>query len=120
MKSLSKLRCYSRLLFLGLLSVVLWSGVQAGDAGAAYLVKPFTIAVLPDTQVYCEEEENTHLFERQVQWILDNAKQKNIVFMSHLGDVVDNGRDADQWSRAMGALQPSPAAECAPLLHCAR
>lgn len=72
----------------------------------AYLVKPFTIAFVPDTQVYSEETENTHVFKRQIDWLLKNAVRRNIVFVSHLGDVVDNGTDRGQWRRAMRCLEP--------------
>jgi len=78
---------------------------QVGVTNAA-LTKPFTIALIPDTQIYAEETENTHLFRRQIQWVLQNAERKNIVFVSHLGDVVDNGTDVGQWNRAMRCLNP--------------
>ncbi|MFZ2446880.1 MAG: metallophosphoesterase [Syntrophobacteraceae bacterium] len=76
------------------------------DDGKAFLVKPFTLAFIPDTQVYSEEAENTHLFRRQINWLLNNAESKNIVFVGHLGDVVDNGTDPLQWQRAMRCLNP--------------
>jgi predicted phosphodiesterase len=68
------------------------------------LDQPFTIAALPDTQVYAEE--NQPAFKEQVDWVLANAKAKNIVFVTHLGDVVDNGTDEVQWANAMAALDP--------------
>jgi len=68
------------------------------------LSKPFTIAAIPDTQVYSEE--NNPGFAVQIDWILDNAASRNIVFATHLGDVVDNGTDAGQWENAMYALEP--------------
>ncbi|MHB8771546.1 MAG: alkaline phosphatase [Syntrophales bacterium] len=68
------------------------------------LAKPFTIAALPDTQVYAEE--GLIEFQKQIEWVLDNAAGQNIVFVTHLGDVVDNGTDVDQWSNAMEALDP--------------
>ncbi len=78
---------------------------KAANAKAARaLTKPFTIAVLPDTQVYAEE--NLIEFKKQVDWVLDNAASQNIVFVTHLGDVVDNGIDRAQWTNAMAALDP--------------
>ena len=68
------------------------------------LSQPFTIAAIPDTQVYAEE--NNPGFQKQVEWILANATDQNIVFVTHLGDVVDNGTDGTQWANAMTALNP--------------
>jgi hypothetical protein len=68
------------------------------------LTKPFTIVAIPDTQVYSEEGDPG--FRKQVDWILANAITENIVFATHLGDVVDNGTDAEQWTNAMSALDP--------------
>jgi hypothetical protein len=68
------------------------------------LETPFTIAAIPDTQVYSEEGDPG--FQKQVEWLLANAKAKNIVFVTHLGDVVDNGTDPEQWTNAMTALDP--------------
>jgi hypothetical protein len=82
---------------------------SAGEKNAAQLralARPFTIVAIPDTQVYAEEVDNTHTFKRQVEWILANRTSQNIVLATHLGDVVDNGEDPGQWSRAMVALQP--------------
>ncbi len=68
------------------------------------LSKPFTIAALPDTQVYAED--NLIEFQKQIDWLLANYRSKNIKFVAHLGDVVDNGTDLEQWDVAMGALEP--------------
>jgi hypothetical protein len=68
------------------------------------LTKPFTIVAIPDTQVYSEEGDPG--FAKQVDWVLANAIKQNIVFVTHLGDVVDNGTDGEQWTNAMAALNP--------------
>jgi predicted phosphodiesterase len=68
------------------------------------LTEPFTIVALPDTQIYAAEEEPA--FAKQVEWVLANAEDKNIVFVTHLGDVVDDGTDEAQWEFAMAALRP--------------
>jgi predicted phosphodiesterase len=76
----------------------------AGLANSLNGLQPFTIAALPDTQVYSEDGELG--FAKQVEWVLENARKKNIVFVTHLGDVVDNGTDEAQWDNAMAALDP--------------
>ena len=52
-----------------------------------YNYENFTIIVLPDTQYYSESF--PAVFDNQTQWIADNIEQMNIVFVTHLGDVVD-------------------------------
>ncbi|HET9597399.1 MAG TPA: metallophosphoesterase, partial [Anaeromyxobacteraceae bacterium] len=73
---------------------------------ARELSTPFTIAVLPDTQMYSDDPALTVHFEKQVEWVLAQREALNIVFVTHLGDVVDIGTDPGQWERAMGALRP--------------
>jgi hypothetical protein len=81
----------------------------------------FTIAVLPDTQFYSRyatpaegQEFQTRYgtgiatpFNAQTQFIVNNAAKYNIVFTTHLGDLVDQSQpnmDA-QWSVADVAMQ---------------
>jgi predicted phosphodiesterase len=66
------------------------------------LSKPFTIAAIPDTQVYAED--NLIEFDKQIEWVMANAG--SLAFVAHLGDVIDNGTDEEQWANAMRALNP--------------
>lgn len=69
----------------------------------------FSIAVLPDTQHYRgrgskHEPESTAdvtnpVFEAYTQWIADNLERQRIVFVSHVGDIVDINESA-QWQVA--------------------
>jgi hypothetical protein len=68
----------------------------------AYDLENFTIIVLPDTQYYSEG--NPHIFENQTQWIVDNIDELNIVFVSHLGDLVDEWYTKDQWTVANSSM----------------
>ena len=55
--------------------------------------KNFTIISLPDTQYYTDIRHGgtpAH-FTAQTQWIADNKDSLNIVFVAHLGDVVQKG-----------------------------
>jgi hypothetical protein len=69
----------------------------------------FTIVVIPDTQHYtgrgCKGSlasdapvENAHL-AAQVEWILTNIKKENIVFVTHVGDIVEDNR-REEWTVA--------------------
>lgn len=76
-------------------------------ADAAYisgLTQAFTIAVLPDTQIYSSDGEPG--FAKQVEWLLENARSMNIVFVTHVGDVVNYSSDEAEWTNALNALAP--------------
>jgi hypothetical protein len=70
------------------------------------LTRPFTIAVLPDTQGYYKP--GYVGFAKQIKWLLAHAADKNIVFVSHLGDVIDGyqGSGPAQWAKALNILKP--------------
>jgi hypothetical protein len=62
----------------------------------------FTIIVLPDTQYYSRS--HPEIFENQTEWIVQNENQMNIVFVTHLGDVVNNYNEIYQWQNADNAM----------------
>ncbi len=77
---------------------VTFYGRQAPDNPPA----PFTIVVLPDTQFYSEIY--WEFFLAQTQWILDQREARNIAYVPHEGDIVDNADQASQWQNADYAL----------------
>jgi len=67
----------------------------------------FTVVALPDTQHYSENAAFPDypsgvagIFFAQTQWIVDNQTARNIQFVCHLGDIVENGPDIAQWQVA--------------------
>jgi hypothetical protein len=62
----------------------------------------FTIVVLPDTQYYSESHPG--IFKSQTDWIVQNENKMNIVFVTHLGDVVNNYNEIYQWQYADNAM----------------
>ena len=64
--------------------------------------KNFTIIVLPDTQFYSQNY--PQIFNNQTQWIADQAKNMNIVFVVHEGDIVNKYKIGEQWQNANAAL----------------
>jgi hypothetical protein len=62
----------------------------------------FTIAVIPDTQLYSESHPD--IFLAQTQWIADHAASENIVFVSHEGDLVNDPENMTQWANADQAM----------------
>jgi hypothetical protein len=63
----------------------------------------FTIIVLPDTQFYSRDFPK--IFAAQTAWIADSVSAYDIAFVTHVGDVVQDGsRDESQWQVADAAL----------------
>jgi len=64
----------------------------------------FTVAVLPDTQFYAQKYPDT--FHAQTAWIAANAVREKIVFVSHVGDVVESGGESrKEWQVAVAAFK---------------
>lgn len=77
----------------------------------------FTLVAIPDTQYYSEAsparantvtvEQLGGTFGAQTQWVVDNKRTRNIAFVSHMGDIVNNGNkngDPTEWQRASDAM----------------
>jgi len=58
----------------------------------------FTIIALPDTQHYSESYPD--IYTAQTQWIVQQKAARNIVFVTHEGDIVQNVSNATEWTRA--------------------
>lgn len=61
----------------------------------------FMVAIIPDTQIYAEQFPAT--FERHMQWLAERAAEYNIVFVSHVGDIVQDGDRPREWDAANAA-----------------
>lgn len=73
--------------------------------------EPFTIVAIPDTQNYlcsiCPLSDNKwhpETFPGQTQWIVDNKNNKNIAFVTHLGDIVETANQLIEWELADEAM----------------
>lgn len=84
--------------------------VSADDAEfASAPAGSFTIAVIPDTQAYrgrntkaepdSDKDVRNDVFKTIMDWIAKNRERQNIVFVSHVGDIVDKNVP-DQWDVA--------------------
>ena len=71
------------------LTVQFWGRVHKPD---------FTLVVLPDSKKYTTN--GLGIFNIQNQWIVDNRIAQNIVFVTSLGDVVDDFNVPQQWDVA--------------------
>lgn len=63
---------------------------------------PFSIVILPDTQHYTQTNhkyddlyEEFDAYSEQMRWILENRVDKNILFVAHVGDVIEGNQDRD-------------------------
>lgn len=63
----------------------------------------FTVAVLSDTQNYCEKFPD--IFHAQTRWIAENAGRERIVFVTHVGDIVQRGGVQSEWDVAVPAMR---------------
>lgn len=61
----------------------------------------FTVAVLPDTQYYCER--HPEILHAQTRWLAEHAAERRIAFALHLGDVT-NRNTPEQWAVAREAF----------------
>lgn len=70
--------------------------------------KKYTMVVIPDTQRYVSEsvydskepKPKKAMYSSQIDWIIQNKEQLNIVFVSHVGDVVDYIENKGDWQFA--------------------
>jgi hypothetical protein len=79
----------------------------------AQTTEPFTIAVLPDTQFYCDTRlklsskwgngDLRRYFFEQTRWVRDNRERLNIAFLVHEGDIVQTDAP-EEWAIAKEAM----------------
>ena len=55
----------------------------------------FTLVVMPDTQ--WASKQWPHLVEKMTEWIVEKREELNIRYVLHVGDMVQDGWDRDQW-----------------------
>jgi hypothetical protein len=82
--------------------IVSWYGKAVGTHGP-----DFTLVVLPDTQFYAAALRGgtPDMFTAQTQWIVNNKTARNIAYVAHLGDCVNQGNNATEWSNGDFALR---------------
>jgi len=69
----------------------------------------FSIAVLPDTQFYSSSLHGgvPAMFQSQTDWLVANRTNLNLKFVSHLGDITQNGQNGGnniEWRNATNAM----------------
>ncbi len=84
----------------GLLAILILSTCFAPATWAER--EPFSIVALPDTQFYSQTYPD--IFAVQTQWIRDHRDEYNIVYVAHLGDIVQYANETYQWFNAYDAI----------------
>jgi hypothetical protein len=86
------------------IDLLVWNSTQSfANYRAAVLEpgEPFTIAVLPDTQYMTNTYKTA--YTRMMQWIAEQAEERNIVLTLGLGDITNNNRP-EQWVTAVQGM----------------
>ncbi|NUU64160.1 Ig-like domain-containing protein [Paenibacillus agri] len=95
LKKASMVLCSLAILLPITLSPLAGSTVQKAQAATE---RTFKIAVLPDTQMYSRYK--PEIFDAQTDWIKKFQYSENIVFTTHLGDIVDRSTQEYEWKNA--------------------
>lgn len=95
-------------LFIALLLLMTFAPVATAELDPAP-EGSFTVAVIPDTQHYrgkgtksqpdSEDPVTNPNFQQLTPWIVENLESQRIVFVTHVGDIVDRNNH-DQWTIA--------------------
>ncbi len=70
----------------------------------------FTVVVIPDTQDYADggspsgDFTGQEVFHEMFQWVHDNREEQNIVFVTHVGDIVNRPNEREEWDVARAAI----------------
>ncbi|MBI5833342.1 MAG: metallophosphoesterase [Armatimonadetes bacterium] len=75
-----------------------------GVAAQLWAAESWTLALLPDTQNYCEKWP-AH-YEAQTRWLSEHARELRVPMAIHLGDIVNVGNSTAQWQVAEKAMAP--------------
>jgi hypothetical protein len=63
----------------------------------------WTIVIIPDTQHYTDNPTNAPIFTEITNWIVSQKDERNIRFVLHEGDIVENNSTVE-WDRARASL----------------
>jgi hypothetical protein len=64
--------------------------------------EPFSVVVLPDSQHYAQTF--PEIYKVQMEWIVDNREARNILFVTHVGDVVQLAAGWNEWVNVDAAM----------------
>lgn len=85
-----------------------------GRQKTSAVAQNFTLVTIPDTQNYTVNTGGNTFFDAETTWIANNQLAQNIVFVTHTGDISENGdndTDDSEWviaDTAMSILERVP------------
>lgn len=85
-----------------------WEKSFTGYRAIKKVETSFTIAILPDTQIYTNRGKVPHgkeIFDAQMNYIVSQHQQENIKFTASVGDIVDRANDILMWNIATNAFK---------------
>ena len=83
---------------------------QDPTPGALNAGPPFSLIILPDTQIYSHNNPNwrnssrAEVYIQMTSWIANNADDLNIKFVLHMGDIVHVNDNPQEWANADAAM----------------
>lgn len=86
-----------------LLAVIFANHAVAFAEDTETAAESFSVVLLPDTQNYSEKFPDTYV--AQALWIRQQAKEDNIKFAIHLGDIVQTSTKKPEWENADRAMR---------------
>lgn len=102
-----------------LLAAQAWAGAAGGGHHGLrppWKQKSFVVAVIPDTQFMSNTDVWSAAVADNTRWLRANARARNIAFVTHLGDIVQEGSVLsgvfpgmsweEQWRRMSRAMDP--------------
>jgi hypothetical protein len=85
------------------LALLLGAATVSSSAQAeVQTAETFTLVMLPDTQFASEYW--PEVYRAQMQWVDDQRNARNIKYVLHVGDVVDNSDQQVQWNNSKSAM----------------
>lgn len=85
-----------------------WEKVFTAYRNMRFSEDSFTIAILPDTQIYTDVGKvpnGEDIYNSQVEYIVRQSEKENILFTAHLGDIVDRANNLMMWRIANNAMK---------------
>ena len=73
-------------------------------------INPFTIIVFPDTQIYSKDDPSwrnssrKEVFAAMTKWVVEHTESRNIKFVLHMGDIVNEDYEPYEWQNANEAM----------------
>jgi len=99
-----------KIYFIGTIVLFLTFVGQGQEIESNNFVKPFSLIVFPDTQIYSKDDpawrnsSRKEVYMAMTTWVAERAEQDNIKFVLHMGDIVNEDYEPYEWQNAKEAM----------------